>query len=275
MADDGRECTMTVAVGSQGAGKTYYSMYLIRNYCTDNIQKKVMGRKCLILDTNGEFADSQWVKNGITNFVSKTIAKKDIAAFKSKKHPVEARRIDMKHLLIEEKLDILKYAINNFTDGLLLIEDPNSYVLQLTFLEEIIGRMVSLRHRGLDVILSFQGLRAVNPVVYRNARYIRYHHQLDNAYTVKDKVANYQLIKLAQIIENNRYESGDTRFNLFIDQIKNKLEGKFTREEFETACRQFLNVEKRELKEYQSMHKVDENTAYNELIKRLSKRYLV
>lgn len=270
----GRECSLTVCVGVQGAGKTYYNMHLIHDYCRDKIYNKVLGRKCLILDTNGEFSDSQWIKNDIHNFRAKTIALKDIRAFANPKYPVECRRVDMKHLLIKEKLEVLNYAINNFTNGLLVGEDLNGYVLNLTHLEEIIGRMVSLRHRGLDTILSFQGLRAINPVVYRNTKYVRYHHQLDNAATVKEKVNNYQLFKLAQIITNNRYESGDIRFHMFINHFGNKLEGNFTTIEFETACRQYLNVDKREIKEYMGMHNVDQETAYLAQIKVLSKRYL-
>ncbi len=273
--NDGRECNMTVSVGMQGAGKTRYNQYLIRDYCTDNISNKRHGRKCLILDTNGEFSDSQWIRNEINNFKAKPIAMKDIAAFASPKHPIECRRVDMKHLIIKEKLEVLIYAINNFKNGLLIGEDINGYVLNLTHLEEIIGRMVSLRHRGLDVILSYQGLRAINPVIYRNARYIRYHHQLDNVYTVADKITNVELFKIAQILENNRYESGDIYFHLFIHQFGNKLEGNFTKMEFEVACKQYLNINQKDLKEFMRMHKVDEDEAYDGQIKILKKRYLV
>lgn len=270
-----RECNLTACVGTQGAGKSYYNQHLVKDYCTDNIQTKVRGRKCLILDSNGEFADSQWVKNGIHGFNAKTLAMKDIPAFASLKHPIECRRIDMKHLGIKEKLTVLTYAINHFTNGLLLAEDINGYVLQLTNLEEIIGRMVSLRHRGLDVILSFQRLRAINPVIYGNARYIRYHHQLDNVFTVGDKISNPELFKIAQLIVNNRYENGDIRFHLFIHQFGNKIEGVFTEQEFELACKQYLNIQQKELKEYMRMHKVDEDAGYIGYTKILKKRYLV
>ncbi len=270
-----RECNLTSCVGTQGAGKSFYNMHLIRDYCTDNVSTRVKGRKCLILDSNGEFADSQWLKNGITNFKTKLIALKDIKAFSSPKHPIECRRVDMKHLGISEKLEVLTYAINNFTNGLLLAEDINGYVLNLTNLEEIIGRMVSLRHRGLDVILSFQRLRAINPVVYGNSRYVRYHHQLDNVFTVSNKISNPELFKIAQLIVNNRYENGDIRFYLFIHQFGNKIEGQFSIQEFEHACKQYLNIQQKELKEYMRMHKVTEDEGYRGYTEILKKRYLV
>ena len=272
---DDRECNMTACVGSQGAGKTRYNQYLIRDYCTDNLSTRVKGRKCLILDSNGEFSDSQWIKNGINNFKAKTLALKDIPAFSSPKHPIECRRVDMKHLGISQKLEVLTYAINNFKNGLLVGEDLNGYVLNLTHLEEIIGRMVSLRHRGLDVILSFQRLRAINPVIYGNSRYIRYHHQLDNVFTVGNKISNPELFKIAQLIENNRYESGDIYFYLFINQLGNKIEGEFTQEEFDHACKQYLNIQQKELKEYMRMHKVNEDEGYRGYTEILRKRYLV
>ena len=272
--DNNRECSMIVCVGTQGAGKSYYNMHLIKDYCTDNPITKVYSRKCLILDSNGEFNDSQWIKNNIPNFKAKTIAAKDILQFASPNHPVECRRLDMKNLLIDEKLEILEYAINNFTNGLLVAEDINSYVLELTSMKKIIGRMVSLRHRGLDVILSFQRLRAINPVIYANARYVRYHHQLDNVKTVENKVSNPELFKISQLIVNNRYEGGDIRFYLYINQFGNKIEGNFSDKEFELAAKQYLNIEQTELKEYMRMYNVNIDQAYKAKIEQLKKRYL-
>ena len=51
-APDSREAGMQVCIGSQGVGKTYLNMHIIKEYIQDNIATKVKGRKVLIFDTN-------------------------------------------------------------------------------------------------------------------------------------------------------------------------------------------------------------------------------
>ncbi len=53
------------------------------------------------------------------------------------------------------------------------------------------------------------------------------------------------------------------------------MEGEFTHEEFALACRQYLNIDKKEVKEHMSMYEVDKETATLAQIKILSKRYLI
>ena len=69
-----RESGMMAVTGIQGVGKTYLNMYIIKDYVKDKFYNKVAGRKCLIMDTNGEYTSSQFKKNDIDNISPKTIA---------------------------------------------------------------------------------------------------------------------------------------------------------------------------------------------------------
>jgi len=255
-----REAGMMVCTGIQGVGKTYQNMYVIRDYVKDKIYNKVRGRKCLIIDTNGEYTKEQFQKNDIENFDPKRISVKDVAEW-SRSPTTECRRIDAKDVSIKDKKVILEYLLKEYRNGMLVIEDINTYILSMTHMEEIVGGIVNLRHRAVDVLISYQSLRPVEPRVWQNARWIRMHYQADNVNDIKGKVSNPTLMKICQLIVNNRYFNGDKRFFIYIHSFANKVEGKFTKKEFLDACRQYLNANKKYLREFKEMNNVSTEEA--------------
>ena len=248
-----RAAGMMVTTGVQGVGKTYQNMYVIKSYVTDKFFNKVRGRKCLIMDTNGEYTKEQFARNDIENFNPKVIALRDIPEW-SLSDMVECRRIDAKNLSIPEKKKVLEYIIRYYKNGLLVVEDINTYILNVTHMEEIVGGLVNLRHRGVDMLISYQSLRAVEPRMYSNSRWMRLHYQQDNVNDIKGKIANLALYKIAEILVKTRYYNQDKRFFVYIHCFENKIEGKFTKKEFLDACEKYLNINKRELKEYVEMN---------------------
>jgi hypothetical protein len=267
-----REAGMMITTGIQGVGKTYQNMHVIKDYVKDKLYNKVRGRKCLIFDTNGEYTKSQFAANDIEGFDPKRISLKDVPAW-SRANLQECRRIDAKNVGIKEKKEILEFLIRYFRNGLLVIEDINTYILNVTHMEEIVGGLVNLRHRACDVLISYQSLRPVEPRMWQNARWVRMHYQADNVNDIKGKVTNPTLYKIAQLLVNNRYFNDDKRFLLFIHSFKNKIEGRFTKSEFTAACRQYLNSNKKEIKEYASMHGVSNEAATQGLLKQLYAQY--
>lgn len=248
-----REAGMMATTGIQGVGKTYQNMYIIKDYVKDKFYNKVRGRKCLIMDTNGEYTVSQFSKNDIDNISPRRIAVKDIPAWCRTKGG-EVRRIDAKNIGLEQKIQIIEYVIENFRNGMLVLEDINTYILNVTHLKEIVSGLVNLRHRAVDVLISYQSARAVEPRIWQNARWVRMHYQADNVNDIKGKLPNVTMYKIAQILVNNRYFSGDKRFFVYIFNFANKIEGAFTKEEFKTACAQFLGSNKKEIKEFSEMY---------------------
>ena len=264
-----REAGMMCITGVQGVGKSYQNMYIIRDYVKDKSYNNVRGRKCIIFDTNGEYTADQFEKNDIHNFAPKTIALRDIAAW-SHSPNAECRRIDAKNLGIREKKEVIEYVIKNFRNGLLVLEDINTYILSVTHMEEIVGGLVNLRHRAVDVLISYQSLRPVEPRIWQNSRWVRMHYQADNVSDIKGKVTNPILFKIAQLIVNNRYFNGDKRFFVYIYVFDNKIEGKFTRSEFAKACEQFLLSNKKYIKEYKEIY----NCSQEEAIEGQTEKYM-
>lgn len=258
--NDDREAGMMTTSGVQGVGKTYQNMWLIARYVQDKIATKVKGRKVLIFDTNGEYTDAEFAKNGIVGMKTKLIALKDVEAF-AYSDLVEVRRIDGKHLSIREKKAVLEHILSKFRNGMVVIEDVNTYILSVTHMEEIVGRIVNLRHRAADVLISYQSLRPVEPRIWQNSRYVRLHFQADDIADIKNKVTNPELFKIAQILVNFRYFNGDERFFVYITKFGYKIEGNFKKSEFLEACRKYLNMNKKKIKEYAQINECSEEEA--------------
>lgn len=266
MAQQQREAGMMTISGIQGVGKTYQNMRVISEYVKDKFYNKVRGRKCLIFDTNGEYTAEQFARNDIPDFSPKRIAISDVEAW-SRSPIIECRRIDAKTLGIAEKKAAVEYLIKVYRNGMLVLEDINTYILSLTHMEDIVGGLVNLRHRAVDLLISYQSLRPVEPRIWQNSRWVRMHYQADNVNDIKGKVTNPTLFKIAQIIVNNRYAAGDKRFFVYIHNFNNKIEGKFTKGEFMEACKQYLNSNKKHIKEYKEMHNTSMEEALNGQVK--------
>jgi hypothetical protein len=256
---DFRECGMMCITGVQGVGKTYQNMHLINNYSKDKFYNKVRGRKVLIFDTNGEYTTSQFAAADIELDIKK-MRVRDVGDFGVSNNS-EVRRIDASLADIDQKLDAIKYIMNHYRNGMLVLEDINTYTLSVTHQKDIVGGLVNLRHRGVDVLVSYQSARAVEPRIWQNSRWVRMHYQADNVNDIKGKLPNLELYKLAQILVNNRYFNGDKRFFVYIHNFTSKIEGKFSEQEFLIAAHQYLQVNKTKVKEHIQMYGVKESEA--------------
>lgn len=255
-----REAGMMVATGVQGVGKTYQNMHTIALYITDKPKQRIKGRKCLIFDTNGEYTAEQFAKNGIPNMKISRIAIGDVEAW-SRTDNQECRRIDAKNLGIADKKASVEFLLKVYKNGMLVLEDINTYILSVTFMEEIVGGLVNLRHRAVDVMISYQSLRPVEPRIWQNSRWVRMHYQADNVMDIKGKVTNVTLFKIAQLLVNQRYFNGDKRFFVFIHNFANKIVGQFTKDEFEEACRKYLSANKKYVREFKEMNECSNDEA--------------
>lgn len=257
-----REAGMMPTSGAQGVGKTYQNMYIIRDYVKDKFASKVRGRKVLIFDTNGEYTQEQFKANDIPNFPVKRLRVRDVKAW-SRSNIVEVRRIDAKNLGIKEKKEVLEYILKVFRNGMLVLEDINTYLLNVTHMEEVVGKLVNLRHKACDILISYQSLRAIEPRIWQNSRYMRLHYQNDNVEDIKDKVTNPELFKICQLMINDRYYGGDQRFFVYVHVLSNKVEGKFTKEEFIEACTKYLRLKsgKKKIREYKEVNQCSDEEA--------------
>lgn len=260
-----REAGLMTSAGVQGVGKTYQNMGVIARYVKDKLDIKVRGRKVLIFDTNGEYTQEEFLKNG-HQVTIKTIALSDVRAF-AKSDLVEIRRIDAKHLGIPEKKAILDFLVRNWKNGLLVLEDINTYVLNILAMENVVGRIISLRHKAIDCLISYQSLRAVEPRIWQNSRWVRMHFQADDVDDIKDKVTNPELYKIAQIMVNHRYlnateQNMGERFFVYITKFGRKLEGGFGKEEFMHATKGYLNIKPKQVKDIMRIESISQEEAF-------------
>lgn len=270
--ENSREAGMMVATGVQGVGKTYLNMHIIGDYVKDKPKTRVTGRKCLIFDTNGEYTPEQFAKNGVPNMKITRIALGDVEQW-CRTENSECRRVDAKNLGISDKKTAVEYLLKVYKNGMLVLEDINTYIISVTFMEEIVGGLVNLRHRAVDVMISYQSLRPVEPRIWQNSRWVRMHYQADNVMDIKGKVTNVTLFKIAQLLVNQRYFNGDKHFYIYIHNFANKLSGAFSKKEFEDACEKYLNSNKKYLREFKEMNNCSNDEAISGMIKQYTGQY--
>lgn len=220
-----------IAVGTKGVGKTYTTRKEIAYQVIYN------KRKVLIYDAS--------LDPELKNY--KTLPKQYIAALAKSKKP-EIRRVLAvdeygRELPTDGKLELLKYILENFRNGILVLEDFNKYVTNPNELQELIGIITTNRHRNLDIIFHYQSLRAVTTRMFQNTRCFRVHKDLESPDTFKERLSDkYELFKLAYLIVDNEYRKGTPagkRFYLYVLTDDFKIIGA-TETQFAQACQKYL-----------------------------------
>jgi len=237
-----RECRIIIACGKRGVGKTVETVKMIDEYVSGNPSKGIPPRKALIFDVNDEFS-SFWYFGQQRSI--KAIAIKDILKFSV--HPkVEVRRIrpfwdDGKKLTINDMGEVLGIILDNYRNGLLLVEDINKY-LSDSMPSDLIGSLATSRHIGLDIVSHFQNIgRAGNPKLLGNLNMIRLHKTNDTVERHKNKFEEKtELLQIAENLVSKKYFEGDIRYYVFVDIENMKVRGKIAKSEAEDAIHQYI-----------------------------------
>lgn len=237
-----RECRIIIACGKRGVGKSVETIRQIDEYVAGNPVKGVKPRKALIFDVNDEFS-SFWFFGQQRRIPA--IAIRDIMKFSI--HPkIEIRRIrpfwdDGRKMTINDMGEVLGIILENYRNGLLLVEDINKY-LSDAMPSDLIGSLATSRHIGLDIITHFQNIgRAGNPKLLGNLNMIRLHKTNDTVERHKNKFEEKtEILQIAEYIINKRYFEGDTRFFVYVDIENMKIRGKFSTEEVDDAIHQYI-----------------------------------
>jgi hypothetical protein len=230
----GREPKLIVAVGKKSVGKSYTTMKLIENYVAGNPSKGVPARRALILDVNDEYANI------------KAINITDVGLFSV--HPfIEIRRIrpflpNGKRMTLDDIAQTLFVCLEEFRNGLLLIEDVNKYISD-TMPNDLIGAICTNRHIGVDIILHYQSIGRVTSKVWQNLNILRMHKFTDTVDRHKHKFEDkFEYLSIAEIMINKNYaELNNKRFFIYADVDDEKLYGDFTKQFYEEAVNDFIN----------------------------------
>jgi ribosomal protein L30/L7E len=215
---------------------------MIDEYVAGNPSKGVPPRKALIFDVNDEFS-SFWYFGQQRKIPA--IAIKDILKFSV--HPkVEVRRIrpfwdDGKKMTINDMSEVLGIILDNYRNGLLLVEDINKY-LSDAMPSDLIGSLATSRHIGLDIVSHFQNIgRAGNPKLLGNLNMIRLHKTNDTVERHKNKFEEKtEILQIAEYLINRKYNEGDIRYFVYVDIDNMKIRGKFTKLEVEDAIHEYI-----------------------------------
>ena len=273
-----REAIVQVVVAAKGMGKTHTSANdIIEEYILDNSKTGQKGRKVLIFDTNGEYNDAKLRDKFKVKFRAKPLALKDLQAWTTS-GPVEVRRIlalnDKNQITddVDEMLEILYKILQTYRNGLLVLDDINAYLIDVSS-KRVISSITRNRHRNMDILIHYQTFRAIPPRIWGNMNLLRFHKTNENISTVEAKLNNPEIHYIAQALVNFKFKT-DKRFHLFVDEQEDLIFGKFSRKDFWKACITYLEENKPDiLKAAENRHGKGTDSAYWQCIRELEKYY--
>tara|TARA_R110000787_G_scaffold212140_2_gene321930 strand:+ start:3283 stop:4146 length:864 start_codon:yes stop_codon:yes gene_type:complete len=239
-----REALLGIAVGRKGVGKTYATLELIQEYLNGNPATGAKPRKVLLLDVNNEFINIKADQNQSFHHI-KAISLDDIKKF-TLSSKVEARRVSILKpnggkMNLVEIAEALAHILDNYQNGLLLIEDINKFVSD-SLPNDLVGSIITQRHVSVDVITHFQSIgKAAHPKLWANCNWLRFHQCDDTVERHKTKFAgNTEHLRILEKMVNIEYEKGNKYFYAYLDKDRGKLMGAFTKRQFQYAIFQYL-----------------------------------
>jgi hypothetical protein len=227
-----------LAVGMKRTGKSYQTMRILRQMVAQ------LHRKVLIFDTQNEYSDKVQFPD------IRTLAHNQIALFTL--HPeVSIRRIPPFHIsgsrsgeefTPDEKAALVVHILSYYRKGAILLEDLNDYVYDY-MPQDIVGKILSQRHKELDIILHYHSLGAVQKKIWRHINVIRLHKCEDSVLTNKDKFPDkYELFRLAELLVNEQFSAGNKFFFVEILTNENKITGEFGPEDRDKAIESYISL---------------------------------
>lgn len=232
-----REPSLGAVIGRKGVGKSFTTLKLIESCLRGDMTKGAAPRRVLILDVNDEY--SQY----------RAIDLKHVATFCDPRYKVECRRVRIfkkqgngsVRMSLDEIADALFQILESFRGGLLLIEDISLYISD-SLPNDLIGKIATQRHVDCDIILHFQTIGKIgHPKIVGNLDWVRMHRISGSVEREKNKFPDkVQMLMIAEMMVNRRYNNGDTRHYVYIDWKNEKIKGKFDKNEFNEAVDEYI-----------------------------------
>lgn len=236
-----RETKLIVVTGRKRIGKSNETLrLLIYDYIKgDN------ARKVLIFDPNNEYGAYELYANGQKHVVRvPVLGHNDILKF-NKQRVIEIRRIVPINafgypLEPEEQDALIVKMMTEFRGGCMWIEDLNT-VFGDSLPKRVSGFFSNNAHRDCDIIMQMQSIGRVLPKMWQNTQLVRFHSQLDSVDQSKEKLKeDYEIFKIAQLMVDFQYNSGNERFFVWVDKEDKKLRGAYNRKMFDKAITEYL-----------------------------------
>jgi hypothetical protein len=107
--------------------------------------------------------------------------------------------------------------------------------------QDVVGKVLSQRHKGLDIILHYHSLGRIQKKIWPHVTIIRLHKCGDSVTDNKEKFPDkYEVFKIAENIINNQFYAGNIRFYLHINYVNQKIIANVTNEERDTAVDEYI-----------------------------------
>ena len=192
---------LMVVIGETQVGKTKRNLDEIYAYVLDNPITGKKGRKVIPFDTNDD---------DYTMF--KTVSLDHLQDFKK----VEVRRIrpinrDGSSMSEKQKQEVVKKILKDFRNGLIVLDDIDNWMTDNKG-RDLLSTLVSTAHFGLDFITTHQSAGEIRTAEWRNATWIRLHHQSDDIAVYKDRISAYPVVRIAYLIVEEQYNLAYRRY---------------------------------------------------------------
>jgi hypothetical protein len=233
-----------------GVGKTHQTTKELIAYLKGNKNLSRKPRKVLVFDPNNKdytLFDSLYFDVDDTNDLKKS---QYIRRFSESNLAVGKRILAIdrfgNEMTPDQKEETFKVILTHAKNALIVIEDLNNYVTNFDS-KLVVGRLTTYRHRNTDIIVHLQSIGALRPRLWQATKVIRMHYELDDVTRMRESLqGRYKIVKIAQLIVNAKYHSGDQRFFVYIDLEKEKIFGNFSEEDFIKASNTFINQHRKE-----------------------------
>ncbi len=220
-----------VVVGMKRTGKSKLTIDILRDMVK-------IGRKSLIMDTQNEYSDRVLFPD------IRTLPYNKVSLWTM--HPeISIRRIPPFHfngdeMTPDEKAQMVIHILRYIHNGTLLLEDINDYIYDYMPMD-IVGKILSQRHKGTDIIMHFHSLGAIQKKIWRHINVIRMHKCEDSVADNKDKFPDkYELFSIAENLVNDQFFQGNKFFTVEILTNDRKIMGAFTVEDRDKAIELYI-----------------------------------
>lgn len=198
-----RQPMIMLVCGETGVGKTYRNKLEIKEYLSQHLAIGKKGRKVLAFDTNDDdYPEFRTVDPNHIKSLSKIHARR-IRPFNPDGTPMDTA----------QKREVIEKIMKHYKNGMVVLDDIDHYMAGAKG-QNMIGALCTVRHKGIDVLLTHQSVAKITTSEWQNCTWLRLHHQVDDVTRYRDRIPKYNLVRIAQLIVDAHYELASTAFSL-------------------------------------------------------------
>jgi len=198
-----RQPMIMLVCGETGVGKTYRNKLEIYQYMQQHLAVGKKGRKVLAFDTNDDdYPEFTTVDPNHIKSLSKIHARR-IRPFNPDGSPMDT----------SQKREVIEKIMKHYKNGMVVLDDIDHYMAGAKG-QNMIGALCTVRHKGIDVLLTHQSVAKITTSEWQNCTWLRMHHQVDDVTRYRDRIPKYNLVRIAQLIVDDHYEVSSRAFSL-------------------------------------------------------------